>query len=175
MNRWVAKLLWSIIAGTLGLLWSVIKTLASPLRPTQKAKAIDIVDGDSLVVQNPKDQVINLRIRGIDAPEYGQEGFWEAKNALESLTEGKDITIIDPETDNYGRTIATIEVEGQSIAKSLTEEGLSYPSKFNRDQEIERASQKAKTSRKGIWGRNTQQDKPWDFRNKNNQTPDLNL
>ncbi len=50
---------------------------------------MQVVDGDTLDVEHEDGTVNKIRLANIDAPELAQEGGQEAKDALESLVQGK--------------------------------------------------------------------------------------
>lgn len=100
------------------------------------AKVIRVVDGDTF------DAIVDLgfnicvkqrfRIANIDAPEtYGVKKESEEYKAgkvvterLKELIESKDVLIKSQKTGKYGRYIAEVFFEGNSVGDTLLSEGL---------------------------------------------------
>lgn len=87
---------------------------------TYKAKAIRVIDGDSLWLDvdvgfrtSIKD---NFRLNGVNAPELTSKSEEkrklanDAKEALESLVVDKDLKIVTTKPDKYGRWLVDIYV-----------------------------------------------------------------
>jgi endonuclease YncB( thermonuclease family) len=93
---------------------------------------LSALDGDTFVIDRE-----HIRIANIDAPEIGHAKCdaelrlgHVAKRRLQELLESGNITIHrgDPETgrrkDRYGRTLATVSVDGRDIGEILISEEL---------------------------------------------------
>ena len=67
------------------------------------AEVMSIIDGDTFYISGGD----KVRLICIDAPEFGESGYWEARNFLESRINGKNITLIKDisEKDSYGRLL----------------------------------------------------------------------
>ncbi|WP_447978498.1 thermonuclease family protein [Candidatus Nitrospira bockiana] len=77
------------------------------------------IDGDTFAYDGRR-----IRIQGVNAPELGQAGGFEAKTRLEHLLKGGAVTIVPRGTDVYGRTVADVFVDQQNVADVLIREGL---------------------------------------------------
>lgn len=121
------------------------------------------IDGDSLIVETDSGQR-EVRIKGIDAPEYGQDGFTTAKRKVQSLSLGQEVTLSDLEIDKYGRTASNVIVNsnGKCLAQELAEDGSAYPDPRGTTKNIKNLSKKAKKKSLGVWKGN--QMAPWEFR-----------
>ena len=84
-----------------------------------------VIDGDSLRVRADEREV-EVRLWGIDAPEYDQPGSKEAKKALQNLVLGKKVTIYPKYRDKYNRLIAIVHQEGLNVNENLIESGHSW-------------------------------------------------
>lgn len=80
------------------------------------------VDGDTF-----RSRGVRYRLQGIDTPERGQPKYLEAKERLQQLLDGGDITIERKARDKYGRTVAAVWVHGQDVAAILKAEGYAKP------------------------------------------------
>ena len=90
---------------------------------------IRVVDGDTFEIGGDR-----VRLFGIDAPEIGQPcildsgttidcGAWVDDQVTE-LYEGKTATCIGRERDRYDRLIATCDVDGADMGRTLVAEGF---------------------------------------------------
>lgn len=160
-----AKLAVNAVKATSNALGAIIKLITKQLTPpiTEKGIVTKAIDGDSLIVKTPSGEK-EVRIKGIDAPEYGQEGFKDAKRKVQSLTLGQEVTLSDLETDKYGRTASKVELDanGQCIAEELASSGVAYPDPRGSTKPIKKLSKEAKKKSLGVWKKH--QTPPWEFR-----------
>lgn len=85
------------------------------------ADVVKVVDGDGLYLAGIKPQI---RLWGVDAPEYNQHGGAEAKRTLTRLALGKRIRCQKMDQDHYGRIIARCFLpNGQEINRLMIESG----------------------------------------------------
>jgi endonuclease YncB( thermonuclease family) len=68
-------------------------------------KVIRVIDGDSVVVRDQNNATIQIRLKGIDAPESSQAFGPEAKAKLTELSLNKDVQIYWTKIDPYGRLV----------------------------------------------------------------------
>jgi len=100
-------------------LWATSQdpTLAKNI-PTSKVVAV--TDGDTLLLETGEE----IRLAGIDAPEWYETGGPEATQFLRDLVLGKVVEIKRIETGYYGRVIAEISINGRDAGALLCREGL---------------------------------------------------
>ena len=89
------------------------------------------VDGDTLRCANLEAANGRVRLARIDAPERGEVGFDEARNALTAMIEGQTVrcTLIDADprtaaferTDRYGRAVARCRVGPRDLGTAMIE------------------------------------------------------
>ena len=127
-----------------------------------------IIDGDTIHIGKTK-----IRLHGIDAPEMkqtcrtgkGKEQMCGvlAKQALERLIKGQDVTCKGDTRDRYKRLIAVCYVGTLSINERMVTDGwaLAYR-KYSKD--YVKAEDMAKSLRVGMWG--GEFEPPWEWRNK---------
>ena len=82
-------------------------------------------DGDSLKVKRGR-RLVNIRLYGIDSPEYGQSCWQEAKGLTRALVLGKRVDIEPLDTDRYGRIVALVRCQGQLLNSELVRQGLAW-------------------------------------------------
>ena len=81
-------------------------------------KVVGIADGDTITVLN-NGRGEKIRLHGIDTPEKGQAFANKAKAVTGSMLRGRVVEITPMTTDRYGRTVAQVYVDGQSLNESL--------------------------------------------------------
>lgn len=105
------------------------------MKPTyQYAAAIfGVYDGDSVTADVDLGMRVTIRVKlrllGIDAPEMGTPEGTAARDYLRSLVLYRPVVIRthkDP-GDKYGRWLADIEVDGQSVAVAMLTAGHAEP------------------------------------------------
>ncbi|HON25537.1 MAG: thermonuclease family protein [Myxococcota bacterium] len=117
-----------------------------------------VIDGDTLELEDGE----RVRIIGINAPELGRPyecGAQEALALLEDLSLRKTVHLTYEADcrDRYGRLLAHVYADDQSLGLALIQAGLARPLFMgdNRDFEAEYklATQIAKAKGLGIWGK----------------------
>jgi len=116
---------------------------------------VKVLDGDSLRVKRGK-EVIEIRLYGIDCPEWGQDYGNKAKRYTKAKAYQRTVTVESRDVDRYGRTVALVSSSGRLINRELVRAGLAwmYP-KYCKEQplcsELKKLQNKAKKRRLGLW------------------------
>ncbi|TGD72976.1 hypothetical protein E4634_11865 [Mangrovimicrobium sediminis] len=128
------------------------------------ARVVKVLDGDSLRVRNQQGTV-EVRLYGVDAPEWGQPYGEEAKRLLERLVAGANVEIARVEIDNYGRTVARVYRGNKFINEELVRSGAAWWYRRYADDEyrLERAQQAARAAQLGLW-QAPDPVPPWEWR-----------
>ena len=115
---------------------------------------VKVIDGDSLILNNQE-----IRLSGIDAPEYKQTCFDAQKKeyacgifslkALKNLVHD-DIKCKTVTKDKYKRFVSVCYSQGVNINQKMVEEGWAVAYKRYTDA-YNRAEMQAKKAKKGIW------------------------
>lgn len=127
-----------------------------------------VLDGDSIKVGGKE-----VRLFGLDAPEYHQLCFDEKNNEyacgqvsrafLVNLANGKQVECLYAEKDKYDRYLGKCSVEGISINQELVKNGMAIIYNFTEsDEKMDELEANAKKQKLGVW-RGTFQ-KPKDYR-----------
>lgn len=132
-------------------------------------------DGDTLLVKigNKKEKV---RLLGVDTAEIAQ-GYWgaEAQKFTQKLTKGKEIKLETDvqERDKYNRLLAYVYVDGVFLNELLVKEGyaqlLTYAPNVKYVEILKKSQVEAKSSSKGIWGKDGLKETPYEFRHKDSK------
>jgi endonuclease YncB( thermonuclease family) len=110
-----------------------------------------VIDGDTLVVQIAGKPPLDVRLKDIDAPEICQQHGPEAKKALEEFALGKTATVVTSARDSFGRTIATLTVDGQNLSRRMVSEGHAWSSRFKYDRgPLVKEERQAKALNRGL-------------------------
>ncbi len=125
-----------------------------------------VIDGDSLMVKKDS-QELQIRLFGIDAPEYDQPGAKAAKRLLTSLVKNGALQIEVVDHDRYGRLVAHLVVGSVNVAEELVRSGQAWVYPRYCRQPICDSWQKlqfqAKQQRLGIWRQQDPQP-PWQWK-----------
>lgn len=90
---------------------------------TIAAGAYSVIDGDTLRVTDAP----NIRIWGIDAPEMDTPAGPAARDAMDAIAAGRDLTCAVRDVDRYGRIVARcFEPGGADLACALVRTGHAH-------------------------------------------------
>jgi len=87
---------------------------SSSIEIDKTAYVTTVIDGDTFDVSTGD----RIRLADINAPEYGEKGFYEAKNQLISLVSNKRVYLdVDDKynKDQYGRFVCLVYTEYNSL------------------------------------------------------------
>lgn len=140
------------------------------LLPVSSALAWDgyvvrVLDGDSLRVQKRGGRIVEVRLYGIDCPEWGQSYGNKAKKFLKKKVYHKNVTVEPKDIDRYGRTVALVFSADGLVNRELVTAGLAwmYP-RYCQQQplcsDLKRIQQRAKKRTRGLW-REKHPVSPW--------------
>lgn len=139
------------------------------------ATVVSTIDGDTLQV-NQNGQTITVRLACIDAAEGEQPGGTAAADRLRQLLpQNQAIQLIQVDTDRYGRTVAAVFANRQSVNLRLVREGQAvvYPQYLSRcpnsRNDLLAAEEEARSHRRGFWAQ-TNPVMPWDWRQRSRST-----
>lgn len=135
---------------------------------------VSVIDGDTLdVLYN--NQPERIRLNGIDAPEKGQNYGRKAKQLLEELTKGQDVTVETKGLDKYGRTIGDVFLsDGRHVNKEMVKAGLAWwYCRHSSDQSLKNLEEEARDNKRGLW-HTPVPIPPWVYRKlQRKQVPDV--
>ncbi len=114
-----------------------------------------IKDGDSFNVRKGN-RIYGVRLYGVDSPEYRQSCWREASGFTRSLIQGETVTIIPMDTDQYGRIVALVRIQGRLLNSELVRNGLAwvYPKYCHAQplcREMRALEQSAQRQGLGLW------------------------
>lgn len=86
---------------------------------------VRVSDGDTITVMHDG-KGEKIRLYGIDTPEKRQAFGNKAKQFTSKMVYGKTVEVQSKNTDRYGRTVALIYVNGQSLNEALIKNGFAW-------------------------------------------------
>ncbi len=125
-----------------------------------------IIDGDSLLVVY-REKKIQVRLYGVDCPEYNQPFSNEAKVLVKKRVYGRKVLIRPEYYDSYKRLVAIVEYGDQILNSELVGAGLAwvYPYYCRKDicKSWEIMEDSAKTAKSGVWS-TSRPIPPWEWK-----------
>lgn len=134
---------------------------------------VRVLDGDSLRIQRGG-RVYEIRLYGIDTPEYRQPYSNKAKKMTSRLAYRQLVSVEEKDIDRYGRVVALVVSKGLLLNRELVKEGLAwyYPS-YCRSQplcnELRQLEEHARQERRGLW-KDEHSVAPWDWKKEQRQS-----
>lgn len=135
-----------------------------------------VIDGDTVRVRLGPGP-INVRLHAVDAPELGQPGGRDARDALaRRLPVGRavELDVID-QSDGYGRMVARVRVDGDDMNAWLVRSGNAFVYRQyagTDDRDLCRLEHQARLSGDGLWALPPhRRAAPWEWRRNKRGTP----
>lgn len=141
------------------------------------AKVIAVMDGDTVLALRGT-QKVKIRLANIDAPEVGHAGMGgqppnsqkgqdfgsESRQALLNMVLKKQARVNSRATDDYGRVVAELSVDGRSVNEEQVRRGMAWQYSYFRSDKILLALQgEARAARRGLWAQ-ASPTPPWEWR-----------
>ena len=140
-----------------------------PILEDEKVKVLKVIDGDSLLVLKDGKE-IEIRLKGIDAPEIGQAYGERAKQYVENvLNFKKEIRLELFDEYSYDRQIGKVYYHGffgteRDLSEVLLSVGLAWHYiKYSNNLDYAEHEYYAKNQKKGVWSEPNPLA-PWNFR-----------
>lgn len=133
-----------------------IVLVLAPCVFARSATLVRVIDGDSLILK-VNDTNVEVRLIGVDAPEYKQEWGQAATLFVQSYLRGKALCIAygSKRLDRFGRTLGYVYADRTMLNEELIKQGLAlpYPIPPNTKHKVRfaRAAEAAKKARAGFW------------------------
>jgi endonuclease YncB( thermonuclease family) len=126
-----------------------------------------VIDGDSLQVRIEGLGLIEVRLHGVDTPEYDQPYGSAAERELRRLVAWQRVELVSETVDSYGRLVATVYRGDVNVNREMVSRGYAwwYRRYARFDAALRRAEKEARAQRRGLW-RDDDPMPPWDWRRK---------
>lgn len=145
-----------------------ISLIAFCANAQEEARVVRVKDGDTYVLKT-KEKEHTVRLLNVDAPELNQHWGMNAQRFVKDLIIGKIVKLEIITTDLYGRELANIYIDGQSLDYILVANGWAWHYvNYDHNPDLEKLMYIAKEKRLGLWECGI--DKvcpPWIFRQYN--------
>ena len=148
--------------------WSAIACLpltAAPLlaQATYTGRVVAVHDGDTVTVATATGRV-KVRLAGIDSPEVGQKWASQARDFTASLVLNRTVVVESSGSDQYGRVLGDVRVNGVDVNEAVVRQGLAWPYDLGSvDPRIVAAERVARAERAGLWSDPSPMP-PWQWR-----------
>ncbi len=157
-------------------IWASIAVLpAAASAETLSGKVVGVADGDTLTVLVDQ-QMVHVRVTGIDAPEKGQPFGQVSKQGLSKCAYGNQVEVEWHKKDRYGRTVGKVMVRQVDCGLRQIEQGLAWHYKaYAKEQapgdrvSYAHAEEAARDARTGLWSEGTPVA-PWEYRHQRRAT-----
>lgn len=124
---------------------------------------VSVHDGDTIKVRD-NEQIYNIRLVGIDAPELKQPFGVTSQRNLSRLVLHQNVTIIYTSKDKYNRLLGQVFKKKTDINKHMVVFGYAWHyAKYSKDEALAKAQEKAQKLKRGLWA-NPSAIPPWEFR-----------
>lgn len=128
---------------------------------------VKVIDGDSLKIQR-NGELLEVRLYGIDTPEYKQAFSNKAKQFTKRLAYRKVVSVVEKDIDRYGRIVGLVTSQGKLVNRELVRNGFAwYYPRYCRSQpvcgELQLMERKARKERRGLW-KDENPVAPWDWK-----------
>lgn len=121
-------------------------------------RVVRIADGDTITVLDSANTQHRIRLEGIDAPESHQAFGAQSKQSLSQMVFDRDVTVTYQKTDQYGRLVGKITIDGKDINLEQVKLGMAWHYKeYQNEQAPEdrelyaKAEDDARAARRGLW------------------------
>ncbi len=147
---------------------------ATAAAATLEGVVIVVVDGDTVLFKPdhyapPSRAFMKIRLAAIDAPEADQPHGEAATRALSEWVLKRRVRIETVATDDYGRTVGHIWLEGLDVNAELVRQGHAWATTRRGQAELRALQAEAKRQRRGLWAADDAMP-PWVWRRKQRES-----
>lgn len=115
-------------------------------------KVVSVHDGDTARVEKPDGTVVNIRFIYCDAPEIDQPHGIQSRDFVRGMIDDKQVTVRSEGTDDYGRVLGEITIDGTSVNKEVIREGHGWWFyHYHEEPELGDLEVEARSQKKGLW------------------------
>ena len=138
--------------------------LADTAQADFTGRVVGITDGDTVRVMRDG-EAVKIWLHCIDAPESRQAFGSRSKQFLSAAIAGKTVTVVEHDTDRYGRIVGEIICDGANVNHASVDAGMAwwYRKYAPNDSALAAAEQRAKSARRGLWA-DANPTPPWNYR-----------
>ncbi len=114
---------------------------------------LEVIDGNTLKVSTIEDDTFTVKLKGVDAPELGQEFAQESLNYLRDLVSSKNVLVEYWGKDRWGNRLVYVTTKnGKSINELMIKSGHGWVDRFFLNQaNLIELQETAKSKNAGLW------------------------
>jgi len=101
------------------------------MNSTYYGEVTRVIDGDTFQVKDRFGNTQTIRLFGVDTPEKKQRFGMEAKEYTKNLIDKKTVHVQTIELGKYGRVVAIVHINNESLAELLLKDGIAFASGDN--------------------------------------------
>lgn len=123
---------------------------------------VEVVDGNTLKVSTIEDDTFTVKLKGVDAPELGQEFAEESLNYLQKLITDKNVIVEYSGKDRWGNRLVYVTTKnGKSINQMMIKGGYGWVDRFFLKQvDLMELQAVAQSKKIGLWNKDKPME-PW--------------
>ncbi len=156
------KLLGSLVKHPIAFVLIVLVLIFALLLSSKAAKAsnmpdvkqiLKVIDGNTFKVSTIEDDTFIVKLKGVDAPELGQEFAQESLNYLQELVTDKNVLVEYSGKDRWGNRLVYVTAKnGKSVNELMIKEGYGWVDRFFLNQPaLMELQESAKEKSAGLW------------------------
>lgn len=127
------------------------------------ARIIAVLDGDTVLIRRAGG-LVKIRLAEIDAPEKAQPFGAESTRSLSGMVLGKTVQVDSQATDQYGRMVAHLSINGLDVNSEQIRRGMAWEySNFHSNKALIALQTEARQVPRGLWAQNSPTP-PWQWR-----------
>jgi endonuclease YncB( thermonuclease family) len=134
-------------------------------------RVVRVLDGDSLIVRQADGEDIEVRLFGIDAPEYRQPWSRKSRQALSRLAGDRLVRLEVRAVDRYGRSVAVLRrvSDELDVGREMVRLGQAWVyRRYTDDGTLITLEVEARAAGLGLWSMpESQRIPPWEWRRQN--------
>ena len=118
-----------------------------------EGRVVKVKDGDSLVVlRDTVKRESEIRLAGIDAPEYRQPWGQQSRAGLKRIVLGQTVRVEVMDKDRYGRLVGKVWLGRAYVNAAMTQSGNAWAfARYMPDKQIRAGQDAARAAGRGLW------------------------
>ncbi len=124
---------------------------------------LEVIDGNTLKVSTIEGDTFTVKLKGVDAPELGQEFAQESLNYLQKIVANENVLVEYSGKDRWGNRLVHVTTKkGKSINELMIKEGYGWVDRFFLSQaNLIELQEAAKIKNIGLWNKEEEPMAPW--------------
>ncbi|MEM5491320.1 thermonuclease family protein [Enterobacter cloacae] len=144
----------------------VLSVVAFSASADFNGRSVRVLDGDTVEMLEPGNQLMHIRLAGIDAPEKSQPFGQRSRQELSSMVAQLHVTVTGSDKDRYGRLLGTVWLGVTDVNAEQIRKGLAWAYRYHgKPARPDYAVLEAEARRQsvGLWSEPGQTE-PWRWR-----------